>query len=154
MFFSRGKNKVQDPYTIREIYQKHLAEVEEDSPYNIPYNTIVSIYKDFYEEVMQHIFEGGLYHLPHGMGELSVLGVRPKKFKKNVMSVDWASTLKAGKKIYHLNDHSNYIKYRFHWSKTRSRMANKSNYRLVMTRDHKRNLAKIIKSGDYQFFER
>lgn len=154
MFFSRGRNKIQDPYTIREIYKQHLEEVEKDSPYNIPYNTIVSIYKDFYEGVMDNIFEGGLYHLPHGMGELSILGKRPKEFKKSNLSVDWANTLKAGKKVYHLNDHSNYIKYSFHWAKARSRMPNKASYRLVMTRDHKRNLATKIKSGDYQFFEK
>nr|DAG45344.1 MAG TPA: hypothetical protein [Caudoviricetes sp.]DAV24016.1 MAG TPA: hypothetical protein [Bacteriophage sp.] len=33
------------------------------------------------------------------------------------MSVDYKSSKEEGKKIYHLNEHSNGYKYRLYWSK-------------------------------------
>ena len=43
-------------------------------------------------------------------------------------------------------------KYRFVWSKKDCYVANKTNYRLVFTRTLKRELAKRIKSGEYEYF--
>ena len=152
MYHGRGKNRIQKPYVLKDIYKEYIQGVEEGSPYDIPYNLFVKLYEEFYKEVMDYIFEGGLYTFPHRMGDLSILGKRPKELNKKTMSINWEATNKLGKIVRHTNDHSNYMKYVFHWSKKLCYVKNKSQYRLVLTRDNKRRLASVIKSGEYNFF--
>lgn len=153
MFFGRGKNRVKNPYVLKDIYNEYISEVEEGSPYDISYNKFVALCEEFYKEVMEYIFDGGLYIFPHRMGEISIIGKRPKKLDKISMSVDWEQTNKLGKAVYHINDHSDYTKYRFHWSKVNCYVKNKTKYRLEFTRANKRKLASIIKSGEYEYFQ-
>lgn len=153
MFFGRGKNKIQEPYVGVDFYESYKEEVEEGSPYDVDYETFRYIYEEFYKGVTEHLFKGGLYTLPYKMGELSIKGKRVKEINKYTAPIDWKATNELGKKVYHLNDHSNYYKYRFCWSKLNAHTKNKSNYRLVFTRSNKRKLAQIIKSGDYNFFD-
>ena len=152
-FFSRGPNNIKDPYTMPDFYKAYMEEVEEGSGYDVSYEVFRDICEEYYKGVMDHLFEGGLYILPYNTGELSIKGKRVKKLNYITMPVDWEQTNKIGKKVFHVNDHSNYYKYRFCWSKLYRHFKNKSNYRLVFTRDNKRRLAKIIKSGDYNFFD-
>lgn len=152
MYFGRGPNKIKDPYVMTDFYEKYIEEIDEGSPYDVDYNTFRDICEKFYKGVMDHIFEGGLYILPYNMGDISIKGKRVKVLDKYTMPIDWKATNEAGKKVYHLNDHTNYYKYRFSWSKIFRHTKNKSRYRLIFTRTNKRRLAKIIKSGDYNYF--
>lgn len=152
-YFGRGPNRVRSPYTLPDIYKDYIKNIEEGSPYDIDYSTFVDICETFYKGVSEHLLEGGLYILPYSVGEISITGKRPKELNKKTLSIDWEATNKVGKKVYHLNDHSNYYKYRFAWSKVGNHIKNKTKYRLEFTRANKRKLASIIKSGEYNFFE-
>lgn len=151
MFFSRGPNKIKKPYTMPDFYKSYIEEVVEGSGYDVSYNTFRDICEDYYKGIVDHLFEGGFYNLPYNTGEISIKGKRVKKMTSKTMPVDWEQTNKLGKKVFHINDHSNYYKFRFAWSKLYRHFKNKSNYRLVFTRENKRRLAKIIKSGDYNY---
>lgn len=152
-FFGRGKNKIQSPYVMKDFYEAYKKEVDEGSPYDIDYSTFRDLVEAFYKEIADYILEGGLYILPYNLGEVSVTGKRPKKLDKESLPIDWEETIKHGKQIRHLNEHSNYYKFRFRWSKKYRHFKNKTQYRLVFTRDNKRKLAKKIKSGDYNYFD-
>jgi hypothetical protein len=153
MFFSRGPNKAKNPYVMKDFYEYYISEVDDpDGPYYVDYHTFRDICEEFYKALMDYIFEGGLYILPYNVGELSINGKRVKKLTKYTMPIDWDNTNKLGKKVYHINDHSDYYKYRFTWSKINRHVKHKNDYKLVFTRDNKRRLAKIIKSGDYNYF--
>lgn len=151
-FFSRGPNRIQKPYVLKDMYKEYIKDKEEGSPYDIPYKLFVEICTDFYKGVMDYIFDGGLYILPYRMGNLSIVRVTPKTLDKRTLPIDWQKTVELGKQVFQLNDHSNYDKFRFHWSKKDCYVKNKSGYRLEFTRANKRRLAQIIKSGEYEYF--
>lgn len=149
MFFSRGPNKSQDPYTIPDMYKEYKEEYQNDKVYNIEYKVFVNIVEEFYKRMMNEILlNGATFRMPYRLGLLRVLK-RKMNFKNN-LAIDWNTTNKTGKKIYHINDHTGGFKFFFRWDKTGVIFKHKSLYRLVMTRSHKRMLAKLIKGGqDY-----
>ena len=153
MFYGRGKNKAINPYTFADMYKEYIKDKEEGSPYHISYSDFVYICSEYYKAISAHILKGGIHFLPYRMGNVSVVKKRPKKLDKYSLSPDWAMTQKLGKLVLHTNDHTDYYKYRFHWSKTDCYVKNKGKYRLVFTRDNKRQLAKNVKSREYEYFE-
>lgn len=155
MFFSRGKNKVQNPYTIIEIYPFYLETIGNNKLYYIDQEEYCNIIYDFYLSIVDIILkENACFKMPFGLGELSVVKTKIKLDRLNILSVDWVNTVDNGKYIYHLNEHTNGYKYFFHWSKKNKKIKNQYYYKLVMTRSNKRLLAKLIKTGKYDFFEK
>ena len=95
------------------------------------------------------------------LGKLSIYG---KKVKVKVedgqikgLAPDWVKTKelwesdKEAKKnkqlVYHFNEETNGIRYKFSWSKNRVLVSNKTLYNLRMTRTNKRELSKLVKEG-------
>lgn len=152
MYFSRGANKVKNPYCLKDMYEDYIKDKEEGTVYHVDYRTYVFLVTEYYKAIGQYILDGGLHILPYRMGTLSVGKSRPKKLTSANTSIDWANSVKYNKQIRYTNDHSNQYKYRFVWSKKDCYVANKTNYRLVFTRTLKRELAKRIKSGEYEYF--
>lgn len=152
-FFGRSKNKAGKHYCMKDMYKEYIEDKDKDSPYYVDYSTYVWICEEFNKGIGEYILSGGIFTMPFRMGEVSVLKRRPKILKFNNTSVDWFNTLKYNKLIRFTNDHTNNFKYRFHWGKQTCYVSNKGQYRMVMTRDLKRTLAKYIKSGEYDYFE-
>lgn len=153
MFHGRGKNRAKNPYTFKEIYLEYLKDKEEGSPYIVDYTTFVYICSEYYKSISAHILKGGMFFMPFRMGNVSVVKKKPKKMDKYSLSPDWKNTVEYNKLVLHTNDHTNYYKFRFHWSKTDCYVKNKGRYRMVFTRKNKRELAKNIKLNEYEYFE-
>lgn len=152
MYFSRGKNKIHDPYTLPDMYKKYLIEYPEGDIYYVNYSDFIAINEEFYKKMMEEIMYRNVeFKLPHRMGYLNIIK-RKINFKNN-LAIDWKTTNDCGKKVYHLNDHSGGYKYIFKWTKKNVIVTNKFLYRLVVTRDYKRLLAKLIKQGHLDYFE-
>ena len=151
----RGKNRIQRPYTFPDMYEDYIDGIEEDSPFYVTYKEYVGICSEYYKARMKDMLErGATFKFPYRMGETSVIKKRLKKFDKDHLPIDWAATRERGKVVYHVNDHSDNYKYRFRWRKKMSRTTpNISQYRLVFTRTNKRQLAKCIKEGGYDYME-
>lgn len=155
MFFSRGKNKVKDPYTVIDIYQHYLLDLGGNTLYYVDQREYCDIVYDFYKSIMESILrENTIFKMPYGIGDLCVSKTKVKLNRLNILSVDWPNTVDNGKYIYHLNEHSRGFKYFFHWSKKKKKVKNQYYYKLVMTRSNKRLLAKLIKSGRFDYFEK
>lgn len=153
MFYSRGKNKIQNCYTLKEQYEDYIKDKVQDSLYYVSIEEYDEICKFFCEAVINYILENnGSFKMPYGVGELKVIK-RQNQRKENSYSVDWELTQKHGKYIYHLNEHTSGYRYSFHWVKYNNVFRNKYLYRLTMTRQIKRRLAKMIKSGEYDYVE-
>ena len=156
MYFGRGKNKVQNHYSYIDTYAAYIADIDENSPYYISYPDYVIICRKFYKSIMEEIMENGYtFKMPFNMGKIRIdkQKVRVGKNKRR-LAIDWEMTNKHGKVIYHLNEHSSGYKYIFIWQKITNSLKNKTFYRFVPSRGNKRKLAKMIKSGDYDYFER
>lgn len=154
MFFSRGVNKIQNPYTFRDYFPFYIKEIGHNSVYEIEYAEWVAICSDFYKEMMEDILQnGGTFKMPYGMGDVCI-----SKFKVNIndlpgRSLNWKLTNETGKNVYHLNEHSRGYKYAFQWRKSNNKLVNKFLYRLVMTRANKRELARLIKEEKLDYYE-
>jgi len=154
MYFGRGVNKVQNPYTVIEIYSYYESQIGNNDLYYVDKEEYCNIVYDFYKHIMEAILkENAEFKMPYGIGELRVHKTKIKLNRLNVLSVDWVNTVDVGKYVYHLNEHTNGFKYFFHWVKKRKKIKNLFYYKLVMTRENKRLLARLIKTGKYDYFE-
>lgn len=147
--------RIRDAYTIKDFYKFYMDEVKDNPLYEVDSKLFKELVYNFYRRMMDHVlYDGGKFHLPYQLGTIRVIKrkVNPKYI--NIMNIDWVETKKAGKWIYHLNEHSNYYKYLFHWDKYDSVLTNLTKYRLPMTRNNKRILAQLIKSGEQDYYEK
>ena len=155
MFFSRGPNKIQNPYTFKEMYDHYYNGLVDgkNSPLYVEYDMYVKICSDYYKAIMEMILDDGLtYRMPHGLGLLKVAKRKVKLSTAKRIPIDWVETFKHNKKIYCLNEHTDGFRYFFFWSKPNT-YKNKFLYRLVLTRQNKRKLARLIKSSNKDYFE-
>lgn len=156
MFFSRGPNKIQNPYTLKDIYKHYTDSIDKNSPFDINFNLYKSIVEDYIKEIMNLVFEGNAYSIPATLGLVQVVKVKMNYNIEKSLPIDWEFTNKYGKRIYNLNEHSRGFRYKFQWFKGSIHLHLNNNYilyRLIMTRANKRRLAKIIKSGEKDYFQ-
>jgi hypothetical protein len=151
-FFSRGPNKIQQPYTMPDIYASYISGKSKDHPYYVTYKEFVDICAIFYQMISKSIIDDSIrFKLPFAMGEVFVMKRKVKYNSK--MPIDWALTLQEGKRMYNFNEHTGGFGYKFFWTRP-YKIKNKFMYRLVLTRQNKRALAKAIKQQKKDYFER
>lgn len=126
------------------------------------YITLCSKYNKF---LINKVLEGEKVTLPSRMGTLSIVGTKQKiRYDENGnvrgLAPDWVKTkklwdrnLKAKERkqlVYHTNEHSSNIRYKFFWSKDRVLVTNKTLYSLQVTRSNKRAVHdKIMQGKEY-----
>lgn len=111
--------------------------------------------------LIQKVLEGEEVTLPARLGTLFIQGVKKSlKFNRDgipLLPPNWAATkrlwennpeAKATKKIvYCLNEDTDGIVYKLHWSKNRVPIENKIYYNFILTRSNKRAIHQQIKEG-------
>ena len=144
-------------YNTRDSYivYKNMS----DNPISI--TQYVQIINQFMKFLMCKLFETGEINIPERLGKLSIFG---KKVKVRIedgeikgLAPDWVktkelwesdSTAKERKQlVYHFNEDTNGIRYKFSWSKNRVLVSNKTLYTLRMTRTNKRELSRLVKNN-------
>lgn len=149
----RGKNRIQNAYTITDMYNHYHESVEPGSPYDIDKKVFVALCEDWFKYIADIMIEqSGIVQLPHRLGHIFIDKRKVKDFNK--LAVDWATSKNIGKKVYHLNEHTDGFKYKFTWSKQRCIVKNKGLYRFKACRENARNLAQIIRTRKHDFLER
>lgn len=132
-------------YTGASFYKSYLEYTENNPMYFVEYRTFRDIINDYFKYLRDELIEEGReIKLPCRMGTLCVVKHKPKTFTSKSLRVDYAESKKQGKIMFHLNEHSNYFKYRYYWNKQNMLTKNKTKYQLVMTRENKRRLAYIL----------
>mgnify|MGYP003150369870 CR=1 FL=1 len=86
--------------------------------------------------------------LPYRLGTIRIKKSKMKYDDKNKLKIDWATSKKLGKRIYHLNDHTGGYKYKFYW--TKGIVKNITAYSFIPTRTNTRRLASILKGKNRQ----
>lgn len=154
MYFGRSKNKIQNPYTLKDSYESYIATVDVDSPYYVSYEIYSMLIENYIQKVMAEIIgKASIFKMPYRLGELQIIKLRSSKNRFKKYSIDFNLTNKYQKTIYHLNEHSSGYKYMFRWGKINSIVKNKSKYRFIPTRTNKRTLAYNIKHAIVDYFE-
>jgi len=150
--------------TVRTSYKKY-KEASEDP---VDKSLYAKINNDFGKFIMEQVFEGQEVKLPARMGTISIKGRKiPIKYDEEGRLKGFAPDYKATNElwkrcpeckekkqmVYHLNEHTNRVRYKFFWSKDRMLVENKTFYTMVFTRTNKRRLAKLINQGKEYYVE-
>jgi hypothetical protein len=144
---------------LRDSYKYYLSQVSEEK---VDIKTYLKVTHLFMKYIIKKVIEGNRVCLPQNLGSILIVG---KKIKVNFdkegkitgLSPDWKRTnelwerdeksRKEKKIVYHLNEHSDGIRYRFVWRKRGAFFKNGEFYSLLMTRHNKRAVSKFIKDG-------
>lgn len=148
---------------IRQSYKKYKN--SEDKETRVDEKTYIKIANEYNRFLMEKVLEGFEVTLPARMGVLSIIGTKTKiKFNSDGipnLPPDWVKTkalwesnpeAKATKKlVFHLNEHTDGIRYKILWSKTRVPIENKTLYGFRLTREHKRAINALANQGKEYF---
>ena len=129
------------------------------NPINI--SQYVQIINHFMKFLITKLLITGEINIPERLGKLSIFGkkvnVRIEDGEIKGLAPDWVKTkelwdsdpiAKQNKQlVYHFNEETNGIRYKFSWSKNRVLVSNKTLYNLRMTRSNKRELSKLVREG-------
>lgn len=141
-------------YTIADFYLSYKDYIEQDTVYDTDLKTFKGVVTDYFKYIRDEIMrESKEVKLPCRLGTLQIIKHKPKEYTGKSLRWDWKATKEMGKPVYLLNEHSNFYKYRYHWSKQNCLLTNKSKYQFVASRQNKRDLCKIIKSGECDYVE-
>jgi len=134
---------------------------------SVPFNVFKRVWTTFITEVMKDIIQGGK---DFSMPSLGSIGIRKQKvivamtpegdIDKRYLRPDWKATKdlwsrdKKAKKnkqlVFHLNKHFNGFNCKFVWDKRTCSVANNTAYSLIMTREHKRELSRVIQDENIE----
>lgn len=144
-------------YNTRDSYvvYKNMS----DNPINI--SEYVQIINQFMKFLILKLLSTGEITIPERLGKLSIFGkkvnIRIENGEIKGLAPDWVKTkelwdsdpiAKQNKQlVYHFNEETNGIRYKFAWSKNRVLVSNKTLYNLRMTRSNKRELSKLVREG-------
>ena len=129
------------------------------NPINI--SQYVQITNHFMKFLITKLLITGEINIPERLGKLSIFGkkvnVRIEDGEIKGLAPDWVKTkqlwdsdteAKENKQlVYHFNEETNGIRYKFSWSKNRVLVSNKTLYNLRMTRSNKRELSRLVKNN-------
>lgn len=151
----RGRNKIQHPYTIQDMYLDYLERYPEGDVYYLTY----SEYKDITTMFLKHLANQLVYksltiNLPFRLGKLVVIKRKPEYKSLKNMTMDWVKAKQLNKQVRLFNEHSHGFVYRFYWDRTTSMVQQKSKYMFKPTRTNKREVARLVKTKQNDYFER
>lgn len=128
----------------------------------VGYTTYRDINLEFHKFLIKKVLEGFEITLPERLGTLSIRGKKQEikvgeDGKITGLAPDWVKTKqlwdrnpeakKEKKLVYHMNRHSDNIRYKYFWSKNRVLIRNKILYSLRMARQNKRAVNQLIMAG-------
>ena len=114
-------------------------------PIEVDYGLYKRILDTMCSVILEHILNGSEgFKMPYGLGLVQIGKYKPKTLTAKSLSVDYKASNEYGKRIYHLNEHSDGYKYRLYWSKIPRTFPDRYKYTLGLIRQNKRKLAQLI----------
>lgn len=141
-------------YTIADYYISYKEYTEPNTQYDVNLKTFKGIVTDYFKYIRDSIMlDCKEFKLPCRLGTLQIIKHQPKEYTGKSLRWDWKATRETGKPVYLLNEHSNFFKYRFFWSKKNCLLINKGKYQFIASRQNKRDLCKLIKENKKDYPE-
>lgn len=138
----RGEGKIGKTLGLRDSYKDFKN--QELGLFEVDYKKYRAVNEAFNKKIVDYILlDAGEFELPYRLGSIRIQK-KKMKLKKESMKVDWKTTRELGKRVYHLNDHSDNYRYKWYWKKSNAIVQNKSLYSFTASRANKRELAKLI----------
>lgn len=137
-------------YRTKSKFPKFSTKFSNNTNLRVTFKTYNNILNDMFALIRYDLlYKGTQFSVPCNLG---VIGLRKKEMQigflhhTNRLKIDWNTSRKVGKVMYHTNDHTNNFRYKWHWHYT-----NKNYYKFIPCREMKREAVKIIKNkiNDY-----
>lgn len=126
--------------TIIDMYKQYCKTVEK-----VDYRLFHSVLEEFNKIVLDKLLNASEgFKMPFGLGYVQIVKYKPKTMSPKSLSIDYKASAEYGKKIYHLNEHSDGYKFRLYWSKLPQTFPDRYRYQLSLVRANKRKLAQLI----------
>lgn len=126
--------------TIVDMYKQYVKDGSDVS--YLRFKTILEKFNQIVLDKLLNASEG--FKMPYGLGYIQIVKYKPKSMTSKSLSVDYKSSNEFGKRIYHLNEHSDGYKFRLYWSKLPQTFPDRYRYQLSLVRANKRRLAQLI----------
>lgn len=128
---------------IKDMYEFY----KEYTPSPVSFKLYKEVVNEYLQEILNLIIdEGHNYRIP---GMLGYFRIQKKMMDFDIqkMSVDWKASKEVGKRVYHLNNHSDGYRIKFLWEKKKAilKKDSKRPYSFTLARDVKRRLASVMK---------
>ena len=150
---TRGKGKIGKVLGLKDSYKEFNKTQSKDNPFYVDYTTYKAICAEFNKEVIKDILlDSGTFKVPYRLGEIRIQKRKMDFSKPAALKVDWKKTNASGIRVYHMNDHRDNYRYKWHWKKSSAIVKNKTAYSFIASRANSRELAKILltnRSIDY-----
>lgn len=128
----------------------------------LPQREYLIIVKQFMKFISSELISKGSVLLPERLGKINVIGKkkvpRIEEGKLKGLFPDWGETKKLWARdeesrinkqlVYHFNEETNGVSYKFVWEKGRVLVENKTLYDVKLTRENTRSLSKAIQEGN------
>ena len=132
--------KSKKSYTIKDMYRAYHK--IDDAVSYVRFKRILDKFNQIILDAL--LMRSQLIKMPCGLGYICICKYKPKQMNSKSLSVDYKASAEYGKRIYHLNEHSDGYKYRLYWSKQPRVFPDIYKYNLNLVRTNKRALAQLI----------
>lgn len=153
------RTAVEYSQTSKSTYNQFCEEHPEIS---ISYLEFINIVYSFNYAFRDYLLETGMKgKLPWGIGDFAVSKRRPKRYKNLPngdtivnLPIDWKKTKQHGKKIYHMNAHTEGFKFRIKWFKKSPRFTYSEIWNFKPSRVTSRLIKHYIDKGhQHRYYE-
>ena len=146
--------------SIKHSYKQYEGPLE--------YKEYVELLYRFFKFVMGKILKGESIKMPSKLGDFFVIGKKHEisfDEKGNVKGLqpNWGETRKLWAEcpeckekkqlIFHTNEHTNGIRYKYHWKKSKTYLGFIRMYYFIPSWSNKRELARLIKNGKEYYID-
>jgi hypothetical protein len=152
---SRGHNKIQNPYTLQDMYPDYIQMYPEGSIYYLTYTEYRDITTMFLKHIAHQMVQKSLtVTLPFRLGEISVVKHKPAYKSLRNMAIDWDRSKELNKQVRQFNEISNSYTCQFHLNRSNKLLCNKTVYIFQPARVNKREVARLLKTKQNDYYER
>jgi len=155
MYKTRGKGKIGKSLGLIDAFKEFNKHQNKNSHFKVDYSLYKDICASFNKEIVKDIlYNSGTFKVPHRLGEIRIQKKKMNFDTTSNLKIDWKKTNELGKRVYHLNEHTDSYRYKWYWKKSKVIIKNKTAYSFTATRANTRKLASILLSNNkIDYFE-
>lgn len=149
------RNRKKADYNLGTLWKDYKKENKESSKgiTQARFNHIITRANTLSMEAVINNVSG--FKMPGKLGDIFISKVKKDRSKKKTLNVNWKQSKEIGKKVYHLNNHSDNFDYKVFWNKRTAFCRNITMYSFGPCRKLSRNLAQaIFAKKDYFLLKR
>lgn len=157
----RGKGKNKSSHGLKDFYKFYRNEYKhkkftskfwpKHDKYVVNYPLYATIIAEFNKRVSEEIvLNAAVFRIPAGLGYLKIQKKKMDlKFLKEErqLKIDWKRSKEHNRLVFHLNEHSDFHRFRWSWNKKSIRIPNHSPYNFKASRTNNRAISKAVKSN-------